>query len=120
MMLAIAVPLAFQYPLSGLWNGQTYEISPEVRAGDAAMALVPDGATVTTLLGMLAPLAARADVFWMSNSDNPATQYIVFDSNLTGTSDVPAYIAQYYAGHSYTQIFEEDKVYVFRLDTGSG
>jgi uncharacterized membrane protein len=120
MMLAIAVPLAFQFPLSGLWNGQTYEISPEVTAGDAAMAKVPDGATVTTLLGMLAPLAARADVFWMSNSDNPATQYIVFDSNLTGTSNVPAYIAQYCPGHHYTQIFDEDKVYVFRLDAEPG
>jgi uncharacterized membrane protein len=116
MMLAIAVGLAFQYPLSGLWNGQTYEIGTEVEAEDAAMALVPDGATVATLLGMLAPLAARTDVFWMSNGGNPATQYIVFDANQTGTSDVPAYIAQYYPGHRYTEIFDEDNVYVFRLD----
>jgi uncharacterized membrane protein len=116
MMLAIAVPLAFQYPLSGLWNGQTYEISTEVEAEDAAMAKVPDGATVATLLGMLAPLAARTDVFWMSNSGNPATQYIVFDANQTGTSNVPAYIAQYYPGYHYTEIFDEDNVHVFRLD----
>jgi uncharacterized membrane protein len=116
MMLAIAVGLAFQYPLSGLWNGQTYEISAEVEAQDAAMAKVPDGATVATLLGMLAPLAARTDVFWMSNGGNPATQYIVFDANQTGTSNVPAYIAQYYPGYHYTEIFDEDSVYVFRLD----
>jgi uncharacterized membrane protein len=116
MMAAITVPLAFQFPLSGLWNGQTYEISREVTAENAAMAKVPDGATVLTLLPDLAPLAARTDVFWMSNGGNPDAQYIVFDANATGTSNVPAYIAQTYPGGVYRQIFEDDNVFVFRLD----
>ena len=117
MMLAIAVGLSFQYPLSGLWNGQTYATgTEEVQAQDAAMALVPNGATVATLLDLLAPLAARTDVFWMSNGGNPATQYIVFDANQTGTSNVPAYIAQSLPGHQYTEIFDQDNVWVFRLD----
>ena len=41
MMLAITVPLAFQFPLSTLWNAQTYRISSHVEAADAAMAKVP-------------------------------------------------------------------------------
>ena len=99
MMLAITVPLAFQFPLSTLWNAQSYRISSHVKAADAAMAKVPDGATVQATLDLLAPLAARTDTFWIGNSGNPKTQYIVFDgqnSDYTpAISNVPAFIAQH-------------------------
>jgi uncharacterized membrane protein len=118
-MLALTIPLAFEFPLSGLWHAQTYRIGPQVAAADAAMARVPDGATVLTTLDLLAPLAARTDTFWIGNAGNPRTQYIVFDGRDTDYSppvrDVPAYIAQLYPGHVYTQIFSSGDVYVFRL-----
>ncbi len=118
MMLAITVPLAFQFPLSTLWNAQTYRISSHVEAADAAMAKVPDGTTVQATLDLLAPLAARADTFWIGNSGNPKTQYIVFDgqnSDYTpAISNIPAFIAQIYPGHIYIQIFRSGDVYVFR------
>ena len=121
MMLAITVPLAFQFPLSTLWNAQSYRISSHVKAADAAMAQVPDGATVQATLDLLAPLAARTDTFWIGNSGNPKTQYIVFDgqnSDYTpAISNVPAFIAQIYPGHVYTQVFESGDVYVFRRTT---
>jgi hypothetical protein len=85
------------------------------------MAKVPDGATVQTTLDLLAPLAARTDTFWIGSSGNPQTQYIVFDgrnSDYTpAITNVPAFIAQLYPDHTYTQIFESDDVYVF-LRTG--
>jgi uncharacterized membrane protein len=119
MMLAIAVALAFQFPLSSLWNAQTYRISRHVESADAAMARVPDGATVLTTLDLLAPLAARTDAFWIGNAGNPRTQYIVFDGQDSDYSppirDVPAFIARFYPGHSYVQIFRSGSVYVFRL-----
>jgi uncharacterized membrane protein len=118
MMVAAAVALAFQFPLNGLWNGQTYLISPHVAAANAAMAKVPDGATVQTTLDLLASLAARTDAFWIGNSGNPPTQYIVFDSPNSGYSppvtNVPAFIAGLYPAQHYTQIFSGDDVYVFR------
>jgi uncharacterized membrane protein len=121
MMLAITVPLAFQFPLSTLWNAQSYQISSHVKSADAAMAQVPDGATVQATLDLLAPLAARTDTFWIGNSGNPKTQYIVFDgqnSDYTpAISNVPAFIAQIYPGHVYTQVFESGDVYVFRRTT---
>ncbi len=121
MMLAITVPLAFQFPLSNLWNAQSYRISSHVRAADAAMAEVPDGATVQATLDMLAPLAARTDTFWIGNSGNPKTQYIVFDGQNSDysppISNVPAFIAQLYPGHIYTQVFQSGDVYVFRRTT---
>ncbi|MDQ2812490.1 MAG: DUF2079 domain-containing protein [Actinomycetota bacterium] len=119
MMLAIAVTLSFHFPVSNLWNAQTYRISPRVASAEAAMATVPDGTTVQTTLNFLAPLAARTDTFWIGNSGNPRTQYIVFDGRNSDYSpaitNVPAFISQLYPHHQYTQIFESGNVYVFRL-----
>jgi uncharacterized membrane protein len=118
MMAAVAVALAFQFPLSGLWQGSTYTISPHVAADDAAMAVVPDGATVQTTLNLLAPLAARTDTFWIGNAGNPLTEYLVFDGRNSGYSpvpaNVPAFIAQLYPTAGYHQIFDRNDVYVFR------
>jgi hypothetical protein len=118
MMAALAVALAFQYPLSNLWHASTYETGPHVAADNAAVAQVPDGATVQTTLGLLAPLAARTDTFWIGNKGNPATQYIVFDGLESGYSpapaDVPKFIAQLYPNAGYRVIFDSNDVYVFR------
>ena len=119
MMAALAVALAFQFPLANLWNGQTYEIGQNVVADQAAMAVVPDGASVTTTLNLLAPLAARCDTFWVGNSGNPDTQYIVFDGPNSGYSpaitDVPTFIKQLYPNAAYQQVFQDNGVYVFKL-----
>jgi uncharacterized membrane protein len=118
LMVAIAVVLAFQFPLSSLWHARTYQISPHVAAAEAAMARVPDGATVLTTLDLLAPLAARADTFWFGSSGNPQAQYIVFDGLDSDYSpaikNVPAFIASFYPPHTYIQIFSSGDVYVFR------
>jgi uncharacterized membrane protein len=118
MMAAIAVALAFQFPLSDLWQGSTYKVSPQAAADNAAMAVVPDGATVQTTLDLLAPLAARTDTFWIGNAGNPLTQYVVFDGKNSDYSpapaNVPAFIAQLYPTAGYQQIFDRDDVYVFR------
>ena len=118
MMAAITVPLAFQFPLSTVWNAQSYRVSSHVRHAQAAMARVPDGATVQATLDLLAPLAARTDAFWIGNHANPRTQYIVFDGPDGGYTpaigNVPAFIAQIYPGHVYTEIYQSGGVYVFR------
>jgi uncharacterized membrane protein len=119
MMVAITIPLAFQFPLNQLWSAQTYQIGPHVRQAEAAMAQVPDGASVLTTLDLLAPLAARTDTFWIGNSGNPRAQYIVFDGLDSDYSpapkNVPAFIASLYPPHTYTEIYSSGDVYVFRL-----
>jgi uncharacterized membrane protein len=118
MMAAIAVALAFQFPLSALWHGGTYTLDAHVAAADAAVAVVPDGATVTTTLDLVAPLAARTDTFWIGNPGNPVTQYIVFDGVDSGyapaVTNVPQFIATYYGKDGYVQVFTQDDVYVYR------
>jgi uncharacterized membrane protein len=118
MMVAVAFAMVFQFPISNLWHGSTYTITPEVEADNAAMARVPDGATVTTTLSMLAPLAARTDTFWIGNPGNPLTTYIVFDGQSSGYSPAPSNVPQLieqqlYDNDGYRQIFEDDDVYVF-------
>jgi uncharacterized membrane protein len=117
-MLAIAAALAFQYPLSQLWTPQTYSTGLHATAARAAMARVPDGATVATDLDLLAPLAARADTFWLGNfGSNPATTYIVFDTASTDwqppPSNVLAFVESLNHGKHYRQIFVDDGIYVF-------
>jgi uncharacterized membrane protein len=118
LMLGIAAALAFQFPLSQLWTPQTYSIDQHVAAARAAMARVPDGATVATDLDLLAPLAARTDTFWLGNfATNPPTQYIVFDTASTDwqppPSNVLSFVENLNHGVRYRQIYSSDGVYVF-------
>jgi uncharacterized membrane protein len=118
VMLAVAVLLAFRFPLDGLWNPGTYTINQHVRAENAAMAKVPDGATVETTLTMLAPLAARTDTYWIGTFPNPPPQYIVFDDSDSGWNPNPqnalAFVEARHPGTTYRQIFLANEVYVFR------
>jgi hypothetical protein len=118
MMAAIAVALAFQFPLSALWHGGTYTLDAHIAAADAAVAVVPEGATVTATLDLVAPLAARAETFWIGNSGGRVTQYIVFDGADSGyappVTDVPQFIATYYGKDGYVPVFTRDDVYVYR------
>ncbi len=124
-MLAICAALAFQFPLSGLWTPATYHLGRVVSAENAAMAVVPAGATVATDLELLAPLAARTDTFWLGNyGTNPLTRYIVFDSHSTDFQPPPrnplGFIRQLEHGAPYRQIFARDGVYVFELTGRAG
>jgi uncharacterized membrane protein len=124
VMVVIAGWFAFRFPVAGLWHAQTYEITPHIRAENAAMAKVPDGVTVEATLSMLAPLAARDDTYWVGNSPNPAPRYIVFDNDDSGWSPAPAnvlaFVDQRHLGYEYQRIFLDDNVYVFRRDGRTG
>jgi uncharacterized membrane protein len=126
-MVAICAALAFQFPLSQLWTPATYTLSPHVAAANRAVALVPDAATVSTDLDLLAPLAARTDTFWLGTSGaDPATQYVVFDTQSTDCTAWEAVCAEASPaavlrqveslshGAHYRQIFASNGVFVLR------
>jgi uncharacterized membrane protein len=130
MMAGICAALAFQFPLSSLWDPQTYQPGPHATAARAAVALVPAGATVEANIDLLAPLAAKSDAFWLGNSaiwlgkaGNPATRYVVYD---TSCDDMPAFTGSLLAwveklnkGTAYRLIFSRDGISVFRRVSGS-
>jgi uncharacterized membrane protein len=117
-MLAIAAALVFQFPVAVLWQPSTYQLGAHQADANAAMAKVPDGATVTTTLDLLASLAARTDTFWIGNPGNPNTAYIVFDGTDSGYSpepaNIPAFVASQHPGVTYNVIYDTGDVYVFR------
>jgi uncharacterized membrane protein len=116
-MLAIAVALIFQFPLSSLWQPGTYRLGSHQSDMRAAIARVPSGATVTATLDLLAPLAARTGTFWIGNAGNPSTEYIVFDGTDSGYSpepaNIPAFVASQHRGLHYQVIFEAGDIWVF-------
>jgi uncharacterized membrane protein len=127
VMVGICAALAFQYPLSDLWTPGTYTLGPHVAAENRAMARVPDGATVSTDLDLLAPLAARTDTFWLGTAGaDPATHYVVFDTQSTDcsawettcaeatTSAVLHQVESLEHGAHYQQIYASDGVFVLR------
>jgi uncharacterized membrane protein len=122
-MLALAVIIAPDFPLSGLWQPATYQIGLHVQAEDAALARVPSGTTVEATLTMIAPLAARDDTWWIGTAGNPAPQWIVFDESDSGWSPAPAsplaFVEQRHGGLTYRQVFVDNDVYVFRRVSGT-
>ena len=118
MMAAVAVALAFQFPLSNLWHGATYRLDAHVAAADAAMAVVPDGATVQTTLDLLAPLAARTDTFWIGNratrspSTSSSTHATAATARRSPTS--PRSWRSCTRTTATSEVFDRDDVYVFR------
>ena len=124
LMLAIAAVTAWPFPLSGLWQAQTYRISAHVRGEDAALARVPAGTTVEATLTLLAPLAARDDTYWIGNAGNPAPRYVVFDELDSGWNPPPSdpltFVEQRHPGTAYRQVYESNFVYVFRRAGGPG
>jgi uncharacterized membrane protein len=85
-----------------------------------AVAEVPGGASVEASLGVLAPLAAKADAYWIGNTAiDPAPAYMVFDAPASGVEETPGQmVALADAWHplaSYTVVSSDDGVYVLRL-----
>jgi len=82
---------------------------------EAAVAAPPDAPRFRRALS---PLAARTDTFYIGNTGNPVTQYIVFDGANSGYSppitDVPGLIARWYRGDGYHLVFESGGIYVYR------
>jgi hypothetical protein len=126
-MIAICAALAFQFPLSSLWTPATYSLGPHVAAENAAMALVPDGASVSTDLDLVAPLASRTNAYWLGNAGaNPATRYVVFDTQSTDctaweaiclsprSATVLTFVESLTHHAHYQQIYDGNGVFVFR------
>jgi len=119
VMAAIAVVLAFRFPLADVWKPQTYDITAHARADRAAVAVIPPGSTVVATLSLLAPLATRDTTYWVGTSGRLIPPYLVFDGLDSGYSpaprNVPAFITRIYPQARFQTIFRADDVYVFRL-----
>jgi uncharacterized membrane protein len=94
--------------------------NPTHRAAlEQAVSEVPAGAGVEASLDVLAPLAAKADAYWIGNTAiDPAPEYVVFDGPASGTAYTPQQmVAVAHAWHPkavYTIVSATDGVYTLR------
>ena len=77
-----AVLMQSAYGLPQTFSQQQYAPSSlHIQALRAAIHEIPPGATVESGISTLAPLAAKADAFWLGNTSvDPAPEYIVYDT----------------------------------------
>ena len=117
-MAAIAVVLAFRFPLNQLWNPRQYTTTPVIQAEKTAIGRVPAGTTVEASTAVAATLAARDDTFLLDTPGDPAPRYIVFDDNANPWAPKQAnaarYIRRLHPKAAYQQIYRANGVYVFR------
>ena len=75
-----------QLPLWQLTHPGLHFGAPRAQAARDTLAVVPDGASVETDVGLMSYLAGRTDVYWLGNG-NPVPDYLLIDR--TGAGGTP-------------------------------
>ena len=117
-MVVIAVPIAFQFPLSDLWHAQTYQVSSHVAADQGGHGPGSRRCQRADHPGP-AGAAGRPDRHLLDRQQRQPANPVHRVRRPNGgyspaIKDVPAFIAGLYPPHTYTEIFQADGVYVFR------
>lgn len=80
-MALAALVLTTQFPLADLARAETYSASDQHAGAIATMAAIPDDAVVVSDITMLAYLAPRTEVYWLSSPGAPVPEYVVIDQH---------------------------------------
>jgi uncharacterized membrane protein len=122
-MLAASAAMVPQFAFNQFFNPDTFTF--DARTGELrnAASIVPANVTVEATINALAPLAAKDDAFWIGNAGNPAVQYVVLDtvvSGFSGTiSDPVAFVEQRHPGAKYKVVWS-DTYGIYVLEKSSG
>ncbi|HET9169020.1 MAG TPA: DUF2079 domain-containing protein [Actinospica sp.] len=118
-MLAASVAMVPQFAFNQFFSPSTFTFDARTAELRHAVSIVPENVTVEATINVLAPLAAKDDAFWIGNTGNPAVQYVVLDtvvSGFSGTiSDPVAFVEQRHPGAKYSVIWSDTYgIYVLR------
>ncbi len=106
-----AVVLLPGLPLFSLVEAEGWEPSTRAASAQAAIAAVPEGASVVSDIGLMNYLVSDHEVFWIGN-DNPAPDCLVIDTIAGGTpgewGDVGAVGRLLFPDAEYAQVFSRD------------
>ena len=83
--LAVALALGLQSPLRDLVRSETYGDPPREVAAERVLERIPDGSSVATDIGLLAPLVPDHDVYFIGTDVGPAAvvpDWVVIDTRL--------------------------------------
>ncbi len=87
-------------PLLALADSDTYAHAPRESAAKEVLALIPEGSTVETDIGLMAHLTTHDTVYWLGNAGNPVPEYVLLDidSRIGSPVDAVAYAQDRYGG----------------------
>jgi hypothetical protein len=122
-MMAASVAMIPQFAFSQFFNPSTFTFDARTAELRHAVSVVPDDVTVEGTMNVLAPLAAKDDTFWIGNGNNPAVQYVVLDtvvSGFSGTISNPVqFVESRHPGVTYTVVWS-DSYGIYVLEKSSG
>lgn len=113
----VAVMLLGGLPLRALvqpghWDGGRRQ------GAQAALAVVPAGASVESDLGLMAHLVSRNRVYWLGHATGVTPDYLVVDAGSgwtpPGPADLPAYAESLHPGSRYEVVWSRDGFTVLR------
>ena len=116
--LVIALVVGTVQPLAQLVTPAAWQPDPRGEVKAAAVAEIPEGASVATDLSLMNALVSRTRVHWIGNGEDPAPEYVVVDRSggtwgTTPPQDVAGYAQDVY-GHRYTVVSDEANIVVAR------
>lgn len=110
-MMAASVAMLPQFAFGQFFNPSTFTFDARTSELRHAVAVVPDDVTVEGTMNVLAPLAAKDDTYWIGNGGNPAVQYVVLDSVVSGfsgtISDPVQFVESRHPGVSYHVVWSD-------------
>ena len=116
---AVALVLCLQFPFRDLVRSQTYDASPRAEAAHDVLALVPEGASVETDIGLITQLAADRTVYWIGNDNAGVTpDYVLIDTAAGWSSAAPDAVRlaeQRHPGERYREVFDSGGYRLARL-----
>lgn len=122
-MLAASAAMIPQFAFNQFFNPATFTFDARTSELRHAVSLVPANVTVESTINVIAPLAAKDDVFWIGNAGNPAVQYVVLDTVVSGFSgtinDPVAFVEQRHPGVAY-KVLWSDSYGIYVLEKADG
>jgi uncharacterized membrane protein len=110
-MLAASAAMVPQFAFNQFFNPDTFTFDQRTAELRHAVSIVPGDVTVEATINVLAPLSAKDDAYWIGNTGNPAVQYIVLDTVVSGFSgtinDPVAFVEQRHPGATYTVVWSD-------------
>jgi uncharacterized membrane protein len=110
-MLAASAAMVPQFAFNQFFSPDTFTFDARTSELRHAASIVPSGVSVEATINVLAPLSAKDDAYWIGNGGNPAVQYVVLDtvvSGFSGTiSDPVSFVEQRHPGATYRVIWSD-------------
>ncbi|MGI8614912.1 MAG: DUF2079 domain-containing protein [Nocardioidaceae bacterium] len=106
---AVALVLCMQFPFRTLLQPSTYAGGPRATHAQQVLAMIPDGTSVVTDIGLITPLVAGHTVYWVGRTNASVTaDYVLLDDSTWGGQPpaVVSYAEQLQPAATYRLVYD--------------